>query len=270
MSSMERSICSSPSTNGILTPTSSEAGGVDWNLEVVRENPGQSRTRRTSTSTARSFLQRLQLGDNAEEAQPESPEIRAESARRLALSPNSTASTYADLHNATPTPGTRSVLQQTYRNGQSQPLRLSPRTPSITTRLEGLEIGENETQSDRERDANHESFAVSEAGEGGSQTYPEYDPENEDDHQYNIRQEQLPRARIYNSRLQNILKDVKQQFGELQHTMSDSPLSRDESSDLYGLYRQLESLSRFDYPETRTVGFIGDSGVGECFFLLVI
>lgn len=47
--------------------------------------------------------------------------------------------------------------------------------------------------------------------------------------------------------------------------MGLSELNQDHSSDLHVLYKRTKKMSMFEYPETRTVGFIGDSGVGMGF-----
>lgn len=80
-----------------------------------------------------------------------------------------------------------------------------------------------------------------------------------------IREEELPPAPVYKSRLQDGLKDVKRELGVLADMMGISPLSEKQSSDLYALYRDTKEMSMFKYPDTRTVGFIGDSGVGMAF-----
>ena len=77
-----------------------------------------------------------------------------------------------------------------------------------------------------------------------------------------IREESLPVAPVYNSRVQDGLKEVKRELSILADTMGLSELTQDDSSDLHALYEQTKKMSMFEYPVTRTVGFIGDSGVG--------
>lgn len=83
---------------------------------------------------------------------------------------------------------------------------------------------------------------------------------------YNFRQEPLPPAPVYNYRLQDGLKDVKNQLGDLANTMCLSGLVRDSNTSLHTLYEETKKASEFKCPETRTVGFIGDSGVGTLSF----
>jgi hypothetical protein len=80
-----------------------------------------------------------------------------------------------------------------------------------------------------------------------------------------IRDETLPPAPIYNGRLQDGLKDVKHHLASLASTMHVSELTQDQSTSLHTLWKRTEKMSKFEYPETRTVGFIGDSGVGMGF-----
>ncbi|KAF4771133.1 hypothetical protein HAV15_012667 [Penicillium sp. str.  len=90
--------------------------------------------------------------------------------------------------------------------------------------------------------------------------------ENEDENETisnDIRDETLPPAPIYNNRLQDGLKAVKGHLASLASAMRLSELTQDQSTSLYTLYKHTEKMSRFQYPVTRTVGFIGDSGVGK-------
>ena len=77
---------------------------------------------------------------------------------------------------------------------------------------------------------------------------------------------QQPRSQvpIYDSRLQAELSEVKQKFVSLAAIIAPSALAQDPSSSLHAHYGNVLKASNFEFPETRTVGFIGDSGVGEC------
>ncbi|KAL2860560.1 hypothetical protein BJX68DRAFT_261492 [Aspergillus pseudodeflectus] len=145
-------------------------------------------------------------------------------------------STYRDLYNATPTP---------------QP---GPRS-SVTSDLSGLVIQSNETARGQGREEDNESvnsFIDDDHLEG-----------DDDTPTYNIREEALPRAPIYDVGLQNALREVRTHLTDLKSSMARFHLVHDESTRVHELYKQIESMSRFEYPETRIVGFIGDSGVGK-------
>ena len=87
--------------------------------------------------------------------------------------------------------------------------------------------------------------------------------DSDDSSLYNVRCEHLPHAPIYNASLQEILRDIKSQLSVLQNDMDRCILSRDLDSDLFQLREKVRMLNELDCPETRTVGFIGNSGVGK-------
>jgi hypothetical protein len=86
---------------------------------------------------------------------------------------------------------------------------------------------------------------------------------DDDPSTYNIREEALPQAPIYDVGLQNALREVRSHLTDLKLSMARFHLVHDESARVHELYKQVESISRFEYPETRIVGFTGDSGVGK-------
>lgn len=79
--------------------------------------------------------------------------------------------------------------------------------------------------------------------------------------------EPLPPAPIYNSQLQDGLSEVKSLLAGIANTMRLSELTDDPNTSLHKLYNETKKASEFKYPETRTVGLIGDSGVGVLPFL---
>lgn len=78
-----------------------------------------------------------------------------------------------------------------------------------------------------------------------------------------VPQELPPSAPIFDSGLQGILGDVKEHLSSIISDMGQCPLITDQGSDLSKQYEQVRMASQLDCPETRTVGFIGDSGVGK-------
>ncbi|KAJ5813614.1 uncharacterized protein N7503_000364 [Penicillium pulvis] len=74
--------------------------------------------------------------------------------------------------------------------------------------------------------------------------------------------EPLPKAPIYDHGLQRGLRDVRKQLARLLNTMSLEVVS-DQSSNLKELKDETEKLANFQYPNSRTVGFIGTSGEGK-------
>lgn len=73
----------------------------------------------------------------------------------------------------------------------------------------------------------------------------------------------LPQAPVYDSDLQAVLRDVKEHLASICSDMERCSLIADQESDLSKQFEQVRMASQLDCPETRTVGFIGDSGVGK-------
>ncbi|KAJ5650938.1 uncharacterized protein N7484_004661 [Penicillium longicatenatum] len=174
------------------------------------------------------------------------------------LSPGSSPSTYRQQHNASPSPGpeflSSSHGRQSLRGNHSifsnsaQANSSVPGAFPVSTNGEESPLSENDASENEENSDSDESSGSDETAEA-----PTVD----------IREEPLPAAPVYNHRLQNGLKAVKSELAFLADTMRLSELNQDHSSALHSLSKQAKKMSMFEYPETRTVGFIGDSGVGK-------
>ena len=64
------------------------------------------------------------------------------------------------------------------------------------------------------------------------------------------------------------IANVTGQLRELAIIMEQSALAKDSKTSLHRLQKEVAKLAKFEYPETRTIGFIGTPGVG--LFSLVI
>lgn len=84
----------------------------------------------------------------------------------------------------------------------------------------------------------------------------------EDDHSSDYEDVPLPNAPVYDQGLQRGLGDVRKQLSRLADIMQLSDPMLDQGSILKELRPETEELSKFKYPESRTVGFIGTSGEG--------
>lgn len=177
------------------------------------------------------------------------------------LSPSRSASTYADQHNASPSPTPPRVVAS--RIGQYQG-RQSSIVPNPTVFTDAREhqaeplASETCTGNIQVPGAYPESFHFSD------RSVPPVPGESRNANQKTIREESLPRVAIYDSRLQTQLKEVKGKLTSLATTIRSSALVHDKSSSLHAHYQNVQKASNFEYPESRTVGFIGDSGVGKC------
>ncbi|KAB8203587.1 hypothetical protein BDV34DRAFT_214505 [Aspergillus parasiticus] len=158
------------------------------------------------------------------------------------LSPGRSTSTYRGLFNATPEPTPEPSRVQATLDRDST-------VDNLASDLEDSHLGDDESPSD-------DSDQSSESDDDDAS-------DSDDSSLYNVRYERLPRARIYNAALQEILRDIKSQLSILQNDMDRCPLSRDRDSDLFQLREKVRVLNELDCPETRTVGFIGNSGVGK-------
>ncbi|KAE8370056.1 hypothetical protein BDV27DRAFT_140731 [Aspergillus caelatus] len=170
------------------------------------------------------------------------PSWRHDSRRQsTGLSPGNSTSTYGRLFNATPEPTPEPSRVQPILNRDSV-------VDGLASDLEDSHLHDGGPPSD-------DSDQLSEDGDDAA--------DSDDSSLYNVRCEHLPRAPIYNAGLQEILRDIKTQLSVLQNDMDLCPLSRDHDSDLFQLREKVRMLNKLDCPETRTVGFIGNSGVGK-------
>ncbi|OQE20840.1 hypothetical protein PENFLA_c015G08880 [Penicillium flavigenum] len=220
----------------ILTPTSSHDG--------------------SGTQPPISLFQNLQPDQTSSTTTPRrsSPNSR--------LSPGRSPSTYADQHNASPSPTPRRIhpCRPSRSTGENASRSLS------TSQLgRGLSSSSLQSVTASVHTGDVQVPRTFPAGSGSTSAVTQ-SHENEDENEMisnDIRDESLPPAPIYNIRLQDGLKAVKGHLASLSSAMRLSELTQDQSTSLYTLYKRTEEMSRFQYPVTRTVGFIGDSGVGK-------
>ncbi|KAB8270563.1 hypothetical protein BDV30DRAFT_228831 [Aspergillus minisclerotigenes] len=161
------------------------------------------------------------------------------------LSPGRSTSTYRGLFNATPEPTPEPLHVQSTLDRDSTVDNLASDLDDSHLRDDGSPSDDNDQSSESDDDDDDDAS------------------DSDDSSLYNVRYERLPRARIYNAGLQEILRDIKSQLSILQNDMDRCPLSRDRDSDLFPLREKVRMLNELDCPETRTVGFIGNSGVGK-------
>ncbi|GFN11068.1 uncharacterized protein AtWU_00864 [Aspergillus tubingensis] len=238
--SVEFTFSCSPSSPECLTPNSSVDGFNSAILEGRRSS---------MTPTTRLLFEDLHLSDSISPAAQQSPINQSSIVHNdSGLTPTRSAhrTTYRDLHNSTPSPIGPSYIRP------SQQRSPTPTSPSgdVSSHFRNLNLGDADSYvSDSDRSSTLDS-------EGDA-------AEEDDEDAYNIRHESLPQEPIYDIRLQNALRDVRGELMSLTQIMSGNALAHDNTSDLSKLYEKTREASRFAYPATRTVGFIGDSGVGK-------
>ena len=158
--------------------------------------------------------------------------------------------TYRDLYNATPSPAGAS---------SAEPREQRPQTPTsplgaVSSHLGNLNLADSQDGAFEGSDGNSEPDLdhISSPSDG-----------NGGDYLYNIRGEELPEAAVYDIRLQDALRDVRGRLTDLAQCMGKQEQAQDITTVFHNLYEQILDASRFTYPDTRTVGFIGDSGMGK-------
>ncbi|KAL4772902.1 hypothetical protein BDW60DRAFT_186096 [Aspergillus nidulans var. acristatus] len=235
--SVELTSSYSPSSRGRLTPTSSVDDSADHGVN-----------QRSITPTVQALLQDLRLSEGESHAATDSGHTLSNGQRASGLTPSSHRTTYMDLYNATPIPEGAST-DASHQNLQT------PTSPlgAVSSGFQNLALVDTDEAAAELSDDNSSSASW------------HYDRDEDDggDHLYNVREEELPRAPIYDIRLQNALRNVRGQIADLAQFIGERELTHDPTSNIHDLYEQLLRASRFSYPTSRTVGFIGESGAGK-------
>ncbi|KAL4733480.1 hypothetical protein BDV11DRAFT_210175 [Aspergillus similis] len=232
--SVELTSSYSPSSTGGLTPTSSIIDSADHEAN-----------RRSITPTTQALFRDLRLGEGESQAATDSGLTLSNDRRATGLTPTNHRTTYMDLYNATPVP-------EGAPTAETQQTLQTPTSPlgAVSSGLQNLVIADPDQAAAEASDDN--SSSASWPGDG--------DEDDGGDHTYNVREEELPRAPIYDIRLQNALRNMRRQIADLAQFIGERELTHDPTSDIHDLYEQLLRASQFAYPTTRTVGFIGESG----------
>jgi len=80
---------------------------------------------------------------------------------------------------------------------------------------------------------------------------------------HDVRDEELPNDAFHESTFQQSLSDAKRLMAELTEVLSSNAIRHEPDSTMSRLQVKARELASFHCPSTRTVGFVGDSGVGE-------
>jgi hypothetical protein len=79
---------------------------------------------------------------------------------------------------------------------------------------------------------------------------------------HDVKDEDPPQDRFHDPAVQNAMRDAKSLMSVMKNVLESSALHEDVDSTMHRLHRRARGLSSFKLPSTRTVGFVGDSGVG--------
>ncbi|KAF2114884.1 hypothetical protein BDV96DRAFT_576070 [Lophiotrema nucula] len=80
---------------------------------------------------------------------------------------------------------------------------------------------------------------------------------------YDIATEQKPDDAFFNAEFQAALAATKQEMKDISLAIWGCPISHRLGSDLHALKQWAQQLSEFEPTRTRTIGFVGESGVGK-------
>ncbi|KAF5530041.1 hypothetical protein FMEXI_13782 [Fusarium mexicanum] len=81
--------------------------------------------------------------------------------------------------------------------------------------------------------------------------------------QHDVADEALPDDAFHSPEFQGAFRDAKQLMSNIQNVLGSSNVHEGSESTMRKLYEEAGDLAAFEYPATRTVGFVGDSGVDE-------
>lgn len=84
-----------------------------------------------------------------------------------------------------------------------------------------------------------------------------------DESPHNVVDELPPQERFHEPVFQQSFSSAKHLMANLVSVLASSSLHNEPDSTMQRLYQQAIDLSRFQYPSTRTMGLVGDSGVGK-------
>ncbi|CAH0050893.1 unnamed protein product [Clonostachys solani] len=80
---------------------------------------------------------------------------------------------------------------------------------------------------------------------------------------HNVHDEPVPEDIFHSPAFQQALRDAKRLTADLKAVLDDAPLLHDHESTIAKLHEEAVKLSSFEYPTSRRIGFVGDSGVGK-------
>ncbi|KAF9772316.1 hypothetical protein IL306_009980 [Fusarium sp. DS 682] len=83
--------------------------------------------------------------------------------------------------------------------------------------------------------------------------------------QHNVADEELPDDAFHSPEFQRAFRDAKQLMSTVQSVLGSSNIHEGAESTMRKLHDEAGRLAAFQYPATRTVGFVGDSGVVNLF-----
>lgn len=243
-------------TTPLFTPRTSESSSFRWSFDSRSPTPNP-------------FI--LDVSDSSSAASPPPTPAVAQRARSAGLS-----GAAADI----PIPSTERELSPAHSIASAATPR--PLSPFPVNEMQNLRIRSSSTpfrsrqQGSLTRGMN--ALALSQSVGPSRHASPIIQPEQSNRAQssssrlgtggvrHDVRTERPPEGKFNTPAVQNALRASTDSMRRLTEVLGSNQLHYDPSSHLADLYQQAEKLAAFKIQDTRTVGFIGQSGVGACLF----
>lgn len=87
---------------------------------------------------------------------------------------------------------------------------------------------------------------------------------------HQVHQEEPPPDSIHSDQFQQAFSDSKTLMAEMEEVLQSSPLHADQNSTIHRLHHEAAELASFQYPSSRIVGLVGESGVGKFLWSLSV
>ena len=78
-----------------------------------------------------------------------------------------------------------------------------------------------------------------------------------------VSEEEMPKDAFHTQAFQQAFKDAKQLMSNLESVLRSSSIHKEPDSTIGRLHEESVALAAFQYPASRIVGFVGESGVGK-------
>jgi ABC-type glutathione transport system ATPase component len=142
-----------------------------------------------------------------------------------------------------------------FHNNATEPRNTTP--GSILSGLSDLQLNSPSRSSTPNPAIHHESRSPTRSPRVGSGLRA-----NREQH-HQVEKEEPPDSMFHKREVQESLENAKNITSRLLRALSSRDLHREEGSTIQSLYQQAKTLFEFKLSASRTVGLVGDSGVGK-------
>ncbi|KAF4448281.1 hypothetical protein F53441_8315 [Fusarium austroafricanum] len=177
----------------------------------------------------------------------------------------------AAIHADTPLPSTEDGITESV-SSRSSPIVNRYRTPSVS--ITPPATARNRGQSHVELTPGIQNIRLSESNGPAASLSPEPNRSRTGTprrrrsssgvvQQHNVEDEELPQDAFHSPEFQRAFRNSKQLMSNIETVLGSSNIHNEPESTMRKLHQEAARLAAFEYPATRTVGFVGDSGVGK-------